>query len=127
MDVIEPSGQYIQFITTPEIGPSIDKDLLRISYYRIQKESPDFMTVAEGINQSVDIKMSTLVFQAAPEPVLDIYNFIMTTFVPESEPTVQPSSELQTTSSTGGKDIGLTESDGKIRVLMKLEGIRGKC
>ncbi|KAH9486936.1 Vacuolar protein sorting-associated protein 13 [Psilocybe cubensis] len=124
MDVIQPSGQYMQFITTPELGPSIDKDLLRISYHRIQKESPDFMTIAEGIDQSVDIKMSTLVFQAAPEPVLDIYNFIMSTFVTDSQPVVQPSAEWQASGSNDEKAVVFAESEGKIRVLMKFEGIR---
>lgn len=126
MNVVQLSGHDIQFVSTPEIGPSIDKDLLRISYCRVQKDSPDFLTIAEGIDQSVDIKMSTLVFQAAPEPVLDLYDFIMTTFVPDSEPAMQPSSELQTTGSHGGKDVAPGDSDGKIRVVMKLEGIRGK-
>ncbi|PPQ80804.1 hypothetical protein CVT25_001929 [Psilocybe cyanescens] len=124
MNVVQLSGHDIQFVSTPEIGPSIDKDLLRISYCRVQKDSPDFLTIAEGIDQSVDIKMSTLVFQAAPEPVLDLYDFIMTTFVPDSEPAMQPSSELQTTGSHGGKDVAPGDSDGKIRVVMKLEGIR---
>ena len=36
----------------------------------------------DGIAQSVDIKISTFIFKAAPEPVLAVYDFVMTTFVP---------------------------------------------
>jgi vacuolar protein sorting-associated protein 13A/C len=123
MNVIQPSGADIVFISTPEFDSTNEKDLLRIAYSRVQKQSPDFLTLYEGINQNVDIKMSTLVFRAAPEPVLSLYDFIMTTFVSDPSQVSQP---------TGGAiSIDLpnqkTENDpeGKIRVLVKLEGIQG--
>ncbi len=120
MDVVQASGTDIQFVSTPVHGTSRENDLLRIAYTRVQKESPDFLTVHEGIDQNVDIKMSTLVFRTAPEPVLSLYDFIMSTFVstsdkatnsfaPEEPHAVQPQSK----------------GEGEIRVLIKLEGVRG--
>jgi len=125
MDVVQPSGTDIHFVTTPDHDSAKEKDLLRIAYTRAQKDSPDFLTTHEGIDQSVDIKMSTLIFCAAPEPVLAMYDFIMTTFVPNPDQTMQThpnsaSGDVQTNT----QQINNGEEDGKIRVLVKLEGVQ---
>lgn len=125
MNVVQHSDKKdIQFVSTPEHGPSRDNDLLRIAYTRVQKESPDFLTVHEGIDQNVDIKMSTLIFRAAPEPVLALYDFIMTTFASNSNEVMQP----QINRSGEGSQAVQTQNVadvGMIRVLVKLEGVRG--
>ncbi|KAG8880371.1 hypothetical protein FRB97_000908 [Tulasnella sp. 331] len=56
-------------------------DLVHVKYVRAQKESPEFMSVYEGIDQSIDATLSTLILRAAPEPILNLYDFIMYTFV----------------------------------------------
>jgi vacuolar protein sorting-associated protein 13A/C len=120
MNVVQPNGQDIPFISVPESLTS-NKDLLRIAYTRVQKESPEFATIYEGVDQNVDIKVSTLVFRAAPEPVLALYDFIMTTFVPrpdQAQNLSEPRSEQESAVVQG-------DSDSKIRVLIKLEGIKG--
>ena len=125
MNVVQHSGKKdIQFVSTPEHGPSRDNDLLRIAYTRVQKESPDFLTVHEGIDQNVDVKMSTLIFRSAPEPVLALYDFIMTTFASNSnEPmhlqTNRSGEAFQEVQAQNVADAGM------IRVLVKLEGVRG--
>src|SRR5260370_37271959 len=57
-------------------------DLMQVQYVRVQKDSPDFVRVFEGIDQHIDIELSTFVFSAAPEPVISLYDFIMATFLP---------------------------------------------
>lgn len=126
MNVIQPRGP-IKFISTPqEISGS--PDLLQVKYTRAQRESPEFQTIFEGVDQSIDVKMSTLVFRAAPEPILDVYDFIMTTFVPSSQPASERSNQLalpDTPSDDGDLVAPGTESiDGKIRVLVRLEGVK---
>ncbi|CAK5280530.1 unnamed protein product [Mycena citricolor] len=116
MSVLQPSADPIKFVSSPEADSSHDRDLLSLTYRRAQKESPEFTTVYEGIDQSVDIKLSTFIFRAAPEPVLTLYDFIMTTFVPQSSNTPAPvePADVQTPSA----------SDGKIRVLVKLDSVQ---
>src|SRR6266545_2977130 len=124
MNIVQDSGKDIQFVSTPEHGSSRENDLLRIAYTRVQKESPDFLPIHEGIDQNVDIKMSTLIFRSAPEPVLALYDFIMTTFAPISNETMQP----QTNRSADGLQESQAQNvadPGVIRVLVKLEGVRG--
>lgn len=123
MNIAQPSGTDIQLVSTPQYGSSSDDDLLRIAYTRVQKDSPEFLTVHDGIDQNVDIKMSTLVFRAAPEPVLALYDFIMTTFVPNQD------TRAKSGSATVGEDP-LTQAQvagnpGVIRVLVKLDGVQG--
>lgn len=128
MDVIQPGGP-IKFITTPkEVSGS--PDLLQVKYTRVQRDSPEFQTVFEGVDQNVDVKMSTLVFRAAPEPILDVYDFIMTTFVPSSQPPAermpQKQLELPDSNSPDGKMLVPVPDivDSTIRVLVRLEGVK---
>lgn len=123
MNVVQPSGQEIQFISTPDLGSLSEKGLLQVSYMRVQKESPEFQTMAEGIDQNVDIKISTLVFRAAPEPVLTLYDFVMTTFVPTSEQAPPPST-LQVANVIDKPTAESSDVEGKIRVLMKFAGVQ---
>lgn len=59
-----------------------NEDLVKVRYFRVQKNSPEYHTVYEGIDQSVTASLSTLVVHAAPEPIIVLYDFIMSTFVP---------------------------------------------
>lgn len=124
--VVRPEGNHIDFVSTPATtGRNLNEsDLLRIIYTRVQKESPDFLTTHEGIDQNIDIKMSTLVFRAEPAPVLALYDFVMSTFVPKDESNggqiARPSN-----ASTQTPEIQ-TDPANKIRVSAKLEGIQGQ-
>ncbi|KAJ3515399.1 hypothetical protein NLJ89_g1777 [Agrocybe chaxingu] len=126
MALVQPGESDIRFVSTPELDSSDRQELLKIAYTRVQRESPEFTTAHEGIDQNVDIKMSTLVFCASPEPVLALYDFIVTTFVPNTR---QAGSTMQ------GAETGTVETpdvnealqpaiESKIRVILKLEGVR---
>lgn len=106
MDVLRPGLPSLPFMSCPEIVGSRDEYLLTVHYTRVQKNSPQFASVYGSVDQSVDVKMSTFIFQAAPEPILALYDFIMTTFVPDrsqanaidepGSPANQPASQAPT-------------------------------
>ncbi|KAJ6604648.1 vacuolar protein sorting-associated protein 13 [Mycena vulgaris] len=123
MSLVQPMQDPIKFVSSPESDLSEDKDLLSLTYRRVQKESPEFLTVYEGIDQSVDITISTFIFRAAPEPVLSLYDFIMTTFVPQSNPAMIESAE---DSPIDEPEIAVQSTSGgdKIRVLVKLASVQ---
>ncbi|TBU65089.1 vacuolar protein sorting-associated protein 13 [Dichomitus squalens] len=105
-------------------GPT-NEDLLIVKYTRVQQASPEFQPVYEGIDQNVDMKISTFLFRAAPEPVVTVYDFIMTTFVPqtgqiETTPPNSPEGE------NGPPEIVVESgvSAQKIRVLLTLASIQ---
>ncbi|KAJ1311504.1 hypothetical protein OPQ81_009991 [Rhizoctonia solani] len=99
-------------------------DLVRIKYVRVQKESPEFLSIYDEIDQSVDVALSTFTFNVAPEPVLTLYDFIMSTFVGGNEPATNAP-----TPTSSGVDTPQVEQPpppvdpGKIRVKLKLTSI----
>jgi len=100
--------------------------LLKVRYNRVQKDSPEFMTVYEGVDQSVDVDLSTFKIGIAPEPILSLYDFIMTTFVPQDE-AISNETGNEKALSIDGESIGDSEtvveqpkSTDKIRVRVKL-------
>ncbi|KAG7099216.1 hypothetical protein E1B28_001083 [Marasmius oreades] len=124
MDIEQPGGGPMKFISSNEIAEK--KDLLSVSYVRTQTDSPEFLTVCDGIEQVVDVKISTLRFHAAPEPLVSLYDFIMTTFVPPSSNT--PAEELRTTSSeqirASPESSQSSNSSGKIKVGVELASVQ---
>jgi len=97
-------------------------DLLKVKYKRCQRESLEFESTYEGIDQAVDVQITTLVFHVEPEPIIAVYDFIMTTFVP-----MNPQPQVHTTETQQAVTASnpLAENvDSKIRVLVKLQGIQ---
>lgn len=122
MDVVRTEKDPLQLMSSEHDDVSEDKDLLSISYRRIQKTSPDFYTSYEGIEQSVDVCLSTFIFKATPEPVISLYDFIMSTFVPQQTNSiaVQAGPDAKADSPSTAPGIG-----GTIRVAVKLDSIAG--
>lgn len=104
-----------------------NKNLLTVNYHRTQKASPEFFTVHEGIDQNVDIKISTIIFRAAPEPVITLYDFIMSTFVPE--PSSNATAEKEEQDASNIAEVSTQQASeaqsGKIRVLVQLAAVEG--
>lgn len=128
MDLAQPgTGKLLKFISSADLLQTKDQDLLSVTYTRVQKDSPEFLSVYEGIDQSVDIKISTFIFRAAPEPVISLYDFIVTTFLPQSntQPNVNTQIDTVDKSNSVAAD-NVTASDGKIRVLVKLARVQGQ-
>lgn len=115
------NAQLVDVITCEPSVTASTADLLSVSYMRAQKDSPEYNTVYEGIDQSVDVQISTIVLHAAPEPIISLYDFIMTTFVSNANralldsPSPPPASD----------DVHSSADDSKIRVVVKLESVRG--
>ncbi|KAI0321342.1 hypothetical protein OF83DRAFT_1274656 [Amylostereum chailletii] len=108
-------------------GTSEGRNLLTVGYTRVQRDSLEFVSVYDGIDQSVDMEISTVIFHASPEAVVTLYDFIMTTFVPPSpEGAVTPSTDTISPESEQIEPEIQTEarSDQKIRVLVKLASVK---
>ncbi|CDO71578.1 hypothetical protein BN946_scf184911.g48 [Trametes cinnabarina] len=123
MHVNQVGKEPLEFVSSAA-GPST-ADLLTVKYTRVQQTSPEYQPVYEGIDQNVDVKISTFLFRAAPEPVLTLYDFIMTTFVPQNSGNVGTS---PSPSAAGEADVpevvvGAGGTPEKIRVLLTLASI----
>lgn len=114
-------------LVSTELGSSGTTDLMEVAYRRVQKSSPDFISVYDGFDQSVEVKLSTFIFRAVPEHVLSLYDYLMTTFVPDrsnGNPTDQP--EKKPEDEIHDQDAIVHPSKDRIRVRANLASFEGK-
>ncbi|KAH7104413.1 vacuolar protein sorting-associated protein vps13 [Auriculariales sp. MPI-PUGE-AT-0066] len=94
-------GEPMALLTSKDVDVKEERQLMLVKYKRVQKISPEYLTVFEGIDQSIDAALSTFVLHAEPEPVITLFNFVMTTFVPANNgpqqptPATTPSTEIK--------------------------------
>ena len=130
MKVAEPGFEPLQLFSSvsgsTKEGPSPGgKDLLRVDYTRVQNDSPEYLSHYEGYDQIISMDVSTVIFRAAPEPLVTLYDLLMTTFVPSSPSPGDTPSLAQ--GSSAGKQLTPESSSrtGKLRLLVKLASVEG--
>ena len=90
VDLFQSGKAAIPFVSSSGEKHAEEEHLLNIHYLRLAKESLKY----KGIDQNVQIRFSTLTFQASPEPVVSLYDFIMSTFTSDrGPPTIAPHQE----------------------------------
>ncbi|GAB1518861.1 Vacuolar protein sorting-associated protein 13 [Rhizoctonia solani] len=127
INMITEEQKRMQLLTSNQgrAGGETSSDLVRVKYVRAQKESPEFTSVYDGIDQSVDVALSTFSFNVAPEPVLTLYDFIMSTFVGGNEPTINTLTPAESSAGTPEAEEPPPPVDsGKIKVKVKLTSIQ---
>lgn len=105
-----------------------NSDLMRVKYVRVQSDSPNFVTTYDSFGQTVDVEFTTFVVRAVPEHVLPLYDFIMSTFVPNRTDAVDTGAikaiKEEAQDSDGKPDARVKED--KIRVRAQLASFRGE-
>lgn len=101
--------------------------LLTVSYIRIQEGHPEFMAKHDGFDQDIQILISTIIFHACPEPVIALYDFIMTTFVPERSLSPPQSEAISAPNGIPSNDTlhDPLPRPSKIRVNLNLASVQG--
>jgi len=118
MALVSSNAQFVDVVTSETSLTAPCDNLLSVIYTRVKKDSADYNTVYEGIDQIVDVRFSTFSVHAAPEPIISLYDFIISTFFSDVNRSLAP---LNPASSVEQPSI----DESKIRVLVKLESIRG--
>lgn len=120
MKVAEPGFEPLQLLSSAD-GSVDGKDLLRVDYTRVQNTPPDF----EGFDQDITVDVSTVIFWTAPEPLLTLYDLIMTTFVPSSPIPGEPSTAVESTTVVvePAPESSSVQRTGKLRLFVKLASV----
>jgi vacuolar protein sorting-associated protein 13A/C len=120
MEVAELGFEPLQLLSSAD-GSIDGKDLLRVDYTRVQNTSPEYA----GFDQDITVDVSTVIFRTAPEPLLTLYDLIMTTFVPSSPSPGEPSTAVESTTATvqPAPESSLGQRTGKIRLFVKLASV----
>ncbi|OZJ06276.1 hypothetical protein BZG36_00800 [Bifiguratus adelaidae] len=76
-------GHLISSDTTDD-APAGDskKDLVELTYVRVNRQNPEYATRWESNDQILDIALSTLNIVLTRSSILTLYNYILTTFAP---------------------------------------------
>lgn len=113
---------------------SSDMKLVKVRYMKVQKNSPDYMTKHDGVDQSVETELSTFKITVAPEPILALNDFIMTTFVPQPDQQAGPATVQDGEVEKKDAAIGIQQqqqqqqqSADKIRVRVRLTSAQSEC
>lgn len=61
------------------------KNLFHVTYSKVQKESPEYMSTFEGIDQSIDVSISTLNFVITRKSILTLLDFVQMMFSDDAE------------------------------------------
>ncbi|CED84268.1 Vacuolar protein sorting-associated protein [Phaffia rhodozyma] len=101
-----------------------DDDLVRVKYSKVQADSPGFQTVWEGVGQTIAVELSTFNFAVSPVPVLTLYDYIMTTFVPKDDASAAPSPKSVSKGEPTEEEVLVDSASDKIRVRVKLTRAR---
>ncbi|KAI0308206.1 hypothetical protein B0F90DRAFT_1833497 [Multifurca ochricompacta] len=124
MKVAEPGFEPLQLLSSAN-GSTEGKDLLRVDYTRVRNTSPEYLSTYEVYDQNVSVSVSTVIVRVAPEPLVTLYDLLMTTFVPPSPTPGEPSSSALSSSSVPQPtpESSLARPSGKMRLLIKLASV----
>lgn len=106
------------------------QDLVSVKYTKVDPDSPEFMTKYEGVDQSINVELSTINIMLTRVSVLVVYDWIMTTFVPAPDPESESKDKEEDTEESGNKkQVAITPETKpgarkeKLRVRVKLTSI----
>lgn len=113
----DASPEFKNLVTSKSLQGSDQQDLVRVRYRKVEADSPEYMTVYDGIDQNVDISVSTVNVIVTRQSLLTLLDFTLTTFTDPSE--IQPS----TSSAPASNVASPSDLTKKIRVKVDLSSI----
>ncbi|CAG8518582.1 8655_t:CDS:10 [Ambispora gerdemannii] len=98
--------------------------LVHIKYVSVNPQSPEYMTRFEGIDQSVDIELSTISVIITRKSILKLYDFLLDTFTaPPGTPVSATSPNLEAASDTPQVQKKASQKQNTMRVKVRLSSI----
>ncbi|RVD82950.1 uncharacterized protein DFL_007357 [Arthrobotrys flagrans] len=80
----DPSPQFKSIITS-EDSKEAGKSLVHVKYAKINRNSPEYMTMYEGIDTNIDVSISTVNVVVTRTTLLTLLDFVLTTFTNQNE------------------------------------------
>ncbi|KWU46731.1 hypothetical protein RHOSPDRAFT_14825 [Rhodotorula sp. JG-1b] len=118
-----PHSEFRHLLTSEKLEGGHEQDLVRVRYQGVQKDSPEFQTVHEGFDKSVDVEMSTLNLVVTRSSILILFDWIMTTFTDPDDAAAPPGSPTQDDATAESGDAANDPVADKLRVKVKLTSI----
>ncbi|KAI1084297.1 vacuolar protein sorting-associated protein 13 [Whalleya microplaca] len=130
--VDNPPAEFKSIVSSGDVEDhQQQRELVRIKFTKVKRESPEFMPVYEGIETNVNVAVSTINLVVTRKTLLTLLDFILITFANNDSSNSQ--SQKRTTSTHDGDNVveivepapvpQQTEG-GSIRVKVDLKSIR---
>ncbi|KAL7310459.1 Vacuolar protein sorting-associated protein 13 [Mucor circinelloides] len=104
------------------------KNLVNVEYVRCDKASPEYVSKYKGIDQTVQVTLSTLNFVVTRSSVLQLHNFILHTFVDEevsnnNNNNTRRRSSVSTPAAAAAVPVSATKDSSSIYVRLLLDSV----
>ncbi|KAI1407326.1 vacuolar protein sorting-associated protein 13 [Hypoxylon sp. FL1857] len=89
--VDNPSAEFKSIVSSGDIeDQQQQRDLVRVKFTKVKKESPEFMPIYEGIETNVNVAVSTINLIVTRKTLLTLLDFVLTTFTNNNNSNSQP-------------------------------------
>ncbi|GAA6061937.1 hypothetical protein JCM10212_001505 [Sporobolomyces blumeae] len=116
----EQDTEFRHLVTSEKLDGGHAQDLVRVHYRGVDKDSPEFQTVHEGFDKSVDVEMSTLNLVVTRSSILVLFDWVMTAF---TDPNDASTPSTPVASEVDEEEAMKEASTDKLRVKVKLTSI----
>ncbi|AEO58474.1 hypothetical protein MYCTH_2305828 [Thermothelomyces thermophilus ATCC 42464] len=132
-DFVEnPPAEFKSIVSSGDVEDRQQaRDLVHVRFVRVQKESPEFMTVYDGVETNVDVAISTINLVVTRKTLLTLLDFILVTFTNNQSANGPSASQKTITDQDLATDAELEPlspveqpEGGAIRVKVDLKSIR---
>ncbi|KAI2601996.1 vacuolar protein sorting-associated protein 13 [Hypoxylon sp. NC1633] len=131
--VDNPPAEFKSIVSSGDVEDRQEqRDLVRVKFTKVKRESPEFMPVYEGIETNVNVAVSTINLVVTRKTLLTLLDFVLTTFTNNDDSRSQLSTKVRDPDDEkdGGVEVvepaaGSQQSEGgSIRVKVDLKSIR---
>ncbi|KAI1371765.1 vacuolar protein sorting-associated protein 13 [Hypoxylon crocopeplum] len=130
--VDNPSAEFKSIVSSGDVEDrQQQRDLVRVKFTKVKRESPEFMPVYEGIETNVNVAVSTINLIVTRKTLLTLLDFILTTFTNNNNSSSQPPRKIKDADDEDS-EVEIVEpptspqqnEGGSIRVKVDLKSIR---
>ncbi|KAI8957626.1 vacuolar protein sorting-associated protein 13 [Daldinia sp. FL1419] len=129
--VDNPPAEFKSIVSSGDIEDrQQQRELVRVKFTRVKRESPEFMPVFEGIETNVNIAVSTINLVVTRKTLLTLLDFVLTTFTSNNNSNSQQHRQLINIDEEDTLEIvepaasSQQNESGSIRVKVDLKSIR---
>ncbi|KAJ4289964.1 Vacuolar protein sorting-associated protein 13 [Collariella sp. IMI 366227] len=129
-DFVEnPPAEFKSIVSSGDVEDRREaRDLVHVKFVKVKKESPEFMSVYEGIETNVDVAISTINLVVTRKTLLTLLDFILITFTNNQAPNAAQKAitddESETDIEVEPPSPTVQPETGAIRVKVDLKSIR---
>ncbi|OTA53000.1 vacuolar protein sorting-associated protein 13 [Hypoxylon sp. EC38] len=130
--VDNPPAEFKSIVSSGDVEDhQQQRDLVRVKFTKVKKESPEFMPVYEGIETNVNVAVSTINLIVTRKTLLTLLDFVLTTFTNNNSSNSKPPKVIKDVDEDDD-EVEIVEQTtdsqqsegGSIRVKVDLKSIR---